>query len=46
MSGNKDKEEITKMLKEEKENLLKEINFKIKKKKSLTNTEPDNEFLK
>ena len=46
MSENKDKEEITKMLKEEKENLLKEINFKIKKKKSLTNAKPDNEFLK
>ncbi|MGY5143936.1 MAG: hypothetical protein ACW9XH_05590 [Candidatus Nitrosopumilus sp. bin_32a] len=39
-------EKMAKQLKEEKEKMLKEINDKIKKKKSFTNLDSENEFLK
>ena len=39
-------EQMKEMLKKEKENLLNEINSKIKKKKSFTELETGNEFLK
>ena len=45
MSGN-ETEKIMQMLKEEQDNLLNEINNKIKKKKILSNPETGNEFLK
>ena len=39
-------EKMAKQLKEEKEKMLKEINDKIKKKKSFANLDSENEFLK
>jgi hypothetical protein len=41
-----DVEKMAKMLKEEKGNLLNEVNDKIKKKKSFTNHGSENELLK
>ena len=46
MSDSTTSEKISEMLKKEKEDLMNEINNKIKKKKSFANPETGNQFLK
>jgi len=46
MSDNKTSEKMSEMLKKEQEELMNEINNKIKKRKSFSNPDTGNQFLK